>query len=111
MLHTERFKELEKIGKGTYGEVFKAYDAKFDQVIALKKMFIQNEEEGIPSTVLREISLLKGMKHPNIVDLKDIVLESGKVYLVFEYLKRDLKNFLDSLPQDTFLEEKTVKVG
>lgn len=44
------------------------------------------DNEGIPSTALREISLLKGLNHPNIVPLLDIILEPNKIILIFEYM-------------------------
>ena len=54
------------------------------------------EDEGIPSTALREISLLRELNHQNIVDLKDCVQEDGRLYLVFEFLDKDLKKYMDS---------------
>ena len=95
---------------GTYGDVFKAFDSKFNCFVALKKMKIQNDNEGIPSTALREISLLKGLKHPNIVDLKDIILDSTKIYLIFEFLNQDMKAFIDRLEQKAYIDPVTVKV-
>lgn len=55
------------------------------------------ENEGIPSTALREISLLKGLKHSNVVGLLDIILEKNRVILVFEFMQQDLKQYLESL--------------
>ena len=106
-----RFQHKEKIGMGTYGDVFKAFDTKFNCFVALKKMKIQNDNEGIPSTALREISLLKGLKHPNIVDLKDIILDTNKIYLIFEFLNQDLKAFIDRLEQKIYIDPATVKVS
>lgn len=71
----ERFLNKEKIGKGTYGIVYKAYDKVLNKTVAYKKMILQMENEGIPSTALREISLLKGLNHLNVVGLLDIILE------------------------------------
>lgn len=106
----ERFINREKIGSGTYGEVYKAFDVKYNCTVALKKIIIQNENEGIPSTALREISLLKGLNHANIVRLIDFILEPNKIYLVFEYLQADLHHFLSSLPKETMLEKPAIKV-
>lgn len=63
----ERYQKLEKIGEGTYGVVFKAKDKKSGKIIALKRIRLEAEDEGIPSTAIREISLLKELRHPNIV--------------------------------------------
>jgi serine/threonine protein kinase len=72
-------------------------------------MFCYNREaEGVPSTALREISLLKELNHPNIVRLLDVVQASKKLYMVFEFVMQDLKKYLDSLPE--MLPQSTVKV-
>ncbi len=63
----ERYQKLEKIGEGTYGIVYKAKDRVSEAIIALKRINLDAEDEGIPSTAIREISLLKELRHPNIV--------------------------------------------
>lgn len=50
---------MEKIGEGTYGVVFRAVDKNTKEIVALKKVKLENEDEGVPSTALREISILK----------------------------------------------------
>ena len=55
----ENFHKIEKIGEGTYGIVYKATDKITEQVVALKKIRLETESEGVPSTAIREISLLK----------------------------------------------------
>jgi serine/threonine protein kinase len=105
---TSRFEIIEKLGKGTYGTVYKVKDKKLNRIVAIKKMILPNDEEGIPSTALREISILKGLNHPNIVSLLDIIIETNKIYLILEYLQTDLKIFLDSL-NNKYLDLKTVK--
>lgn len=87
---------MEKIGEGTYGVVYKARDRTTGQVVALKKIRLESEEEGVPSTAIREISLLKELDHPNVVRLMDIVHADAKLYLVFEYLDLDLKRYMDT---------------
>lgn len=94
----EKFQKLEKIGEGTYGVVYKAKDKYTGELVALKKIRLEHEEEGVPSTAIREISILKELQHPNIVRLRDVIHLDSKLYLVFEYLEQDLKHFMDSLP-------------
>ena len=86
---------MEKIGEGTYGVVYKAKDRVTGEIIALKKIRLEAEDEGIPSTAIREISLLKELQHPNIVRLYDVVHTERKLTLVFEFLDGDLKKYLD----------------
>lgn len=67
--------------------------------MALKKIRLEAEDEGVPSTAIREISLLKEMNDPNVVRLFDIVHADGhKLYLVMEFLDLDLKKYMEALP-------------
>lgn len=99
---------------GTYGVVYKARDVTTNQIVALKKIRLEAEDEGVPSTAIREISLLKELKDDNIVRydvlnyvnrsswlivcirLLDIVHAEQKLYLVFEFLDVDLKRYMEN---------------
>ena len=63
--------------------------------MALKKVKIEHCDEGIPSTAIREIALLRELEHENIVNLLDIVHGENKLYLVFEFFNVDMKKYLD----------------
>jgi len=104
----DRFRRLEKVGEGTYGVVYKAKDINTGDTLALKKIRLDAEDEGIPSTAIREISLLKQLQHPNIVRLYDVILADQKLTLVFEFLDQDLKKYLDSYG-DRGLDAPTTK--
>eukprot|EP00897_Mesotaenium_endlicherianum_P003892 jgi/Mesen1/3530/ME000197S02542 len=96
----DNYEKLEKVGEGTYGKVYKAKCKKTGRIVALKKTRLEMEEEGVPSTALREISLLQMLsKSVYVVRLLCVehVDENGKpmLYLVFEYLDTDLKKFMD----------------
>ncbi|CAL9124978.1 cell division control protein 2 homolog [Musa acuminata AAA Group] len=95
----DQYEKVEKIGEGTYGVVYKARDRLTNETIALKKIRLEQEDEGVPSTAIREISLLKEMQHSNIVRLQDVVHSEKRIYLVFEYLDLDLKKHMDSCPE------------
>jgi serine/threonine protein kinase len=103
------FDKNEHIGSGTYGVVYKGINKKSNETIAIKKIKIDLKSEGIPSTALREISILRELKHNNIVELKDVVCSDNKLYLIFEYLEIDLRKYLESLPDNEFLEPDIVK--
>ena len=77
--------KIEKLGEGTYGVVYKARDLLYNTDVALKKVRMDAWEEGVPATALREISVLKEVRHANIVALENVfVSRSGNLYLVFE---------------------------
>lgn len=87
---------LEKIGEGTYGVVYKAREKSSGNTVALKKIRLETEDEGVPSTAIREISVLRELKHPNVVTLLDIIHSDTRLFLVFEFLDLDLKKYMDS---------------
>lgn len=70
---------------------------------------MENEDEGVPSTAIREISMLCELRHPNVVELQDVIMEENRLYLIFEFLSMDLKRFLDSIPNNDRLEESIMK--
>ncbi|XP_072117678.1 cyclin-dependent kinase 2-like isoform X5 [Mobula birostris] len=94
----DNFQKVEKIGEGTYGVVYKAMNKVTGEMVALKKIRLDAEMEGVPSTAIREISLLKELNHQNIVRLLDVIHSEKKLYLVFEFLNKDLKKYMDSAP-------------
>jgi len=91
----EKYAKIDKLGEGTYGIVYKAKNRETGEIVALKRIRLESEDEGVPCTAIREISLLKELKHPNIVRLLDVIHQEKKLTLVFEYLDQDLKKFLD----------------
>ncbi|XP_022256878.1 cyclin-dependent kinase 1 [Limulus polyphemus] len=109
MTTVEDYTKIEKIGEGTYGVVYKGKNKKTGQLVALKKIRLESEDEGVPSTAIREISLLKELKHPNIVCLQDVLMQENRLYLVFEFLSMDLKKYLDNIPSGQFMDKKLVK--
>lgn len=92
----DKYEKMEMIGEGTYGVVYKARDVETGEIYALKKIRLESEDEGIPSTAIREIALLKELQHPNIVRLVNVLHTDKKLTLVFEFLDQDLKHLLDS---------------
>ncbi|KAH9745852.1 protein kinase domain-containing protein [Citrus sinensis] len=88
------YKKIKKIGAGGYGEVYKCRNKVTGQKVAIKMMTIQTEQEGVPSYIIREVSLLKELEHENIVRLLDVQSGWTDVFLVFEYLDLDLHSFI-----------------
>ncbi|KAH0629283.1 hypothetical protein JD844_011228 [Phrynosoma platyrhinos] len=102
----ENFQKVEKIGEGTYGVVYKAKNKVTGEGMLLVH---PKETEGVPSTAIREISLLKELNHPNIVKLLDVIHTENKLYLVFEFLHQDLKKFMDSSSSISGVELPLIK--
>ena len=102
----DTFEMVAQIGEGTYGQVYKAKDKATTEMVALKKVRLENEKEGFPITAVREIKILRQLNHRNIVNLKEIVTDKqdaldfrkdkGSFYLVFEYMDHDLMGLLES---------------
>lgn len=92
------YKKLEKLGEGTYGVVYKAKRLSDGKIVALKRVKLDPNEEGIPATTYREFSTLIELKHPFIVQCLLCVYEKGDLYIVFEFIDMDLKLWIDSQP-------------
>jgi serine/threonine protein kinase len=94
----KEFKKVKVIGEGTYGTVYKAIDTKDNSDVAIKEIKFENTDEGVPSTALREISILKTLSHPYIVELKEVIYSTENfkenLSLIFEYLDTDLHQLL-----------------
>jgi serine/threonine protein kinase len=108
MQRVGKYRKISKIGEGRYGVVYLAEDTKTGEQVALKRIKLISEDEGIPSTTIREISLLKELSHKNVVRLLDVIHKPKKLMLVFEYLEHDLKKVIDFT--ESGLDDKTLKV-
>jgi len=93
-----RYRMICKVGEGTYGVVYKAQDTEDPgkSIVALKKIWLDDRDEGVPVTTLREVALLRNLNHINIVRMREFVAVPPRIYLVFEYLDHDLKACLDT---------------
>jgi len=92
-----QYERLEAVGEGTYGKVYKARCNRTGEYVAMKQMKLEANEEGVPSTAIREIALLKELSHKNVVRLLDVSCRPNKLVLVFEFLENDLKKYMRSL--------------
>jgi len=90
--------------------VFVGQDKQTGEIVALKRINTEQEENGFPITAIREVKILKALRHKNIVQLKEIVTskEQGEipknVFMVFEYLEYDLTGILES-PEIRFTQD------
>ncbi|KAF9171712.1 Cyclin-dependent kinase 10 [Mortierella sp. AD011] len=95
----EDFEKLNKVGEGTYGIVYRARDKKTDEIVALKRIRMERENDGLPISSLREIKLLKTLRHDNIVLVKDVAVgnDLDQIFLVMEYCEQDMAALMDNL--------------
>lgn len=86
------FEKLDKIGQGTYSNVYKAKDLITGKIVALKKVRFDNFEPESVKFMAREILVLSKLNHPNVIKLEGLVTSrmSSSIYLVFEYMEHDL---------------------
>ncbi|KAJ9585944.1 hypothetical protein L9F63_020401, partial [Diploptera punctata] len=95
----ERYEKLGKLGEGSYGMVFKCRNRDTGQIVAIKK-FVESEDDPlIRKIALREIRLLKNLKHPNLVNLLEVFRRKRKLHLVFEFCDHTVLAELEKFPQ------------
>ncbi|CAO2833397.1 unnamed protein product [Amaranthus hypochondriacus] len=101
----DSFEKLDKIGQGTYSNVYRARDLEQRKIVALKKVRFDNLEPESVRFMAREIHILRRLEHPNIIKLEGLVTSrmSCSLYLVFEYMEHDLAG-LASHPAVKFTE-------
>ncbi|KAL4913268.1 kinase-like domain-containing protein [Aspergillus aurantiobrunneus] len=109
--HVDNFERLNHIEEGSYGWVSRAKELATGEVVALKKLKLDNSPDGFPVTGLREIQTLLEARHQNVVYLREVVMGNrmDEVYLVMDFLEHDLKTLLDDM-REPFLpsEIKTI---
>ncbi|RUS23962.1 cyclin-dependent kinase 10 [Jimgerdemannia flammicorona] len=93
------FEKLNRIGEGTYGVVYRARDRNTKEIVALKKIRMERETDGLPVSSLREIILLKRLNHPNIVNVLDVAVgnQLDAIFLVMEYCEQDIATLIDTV--------------
>ncbi|KAL8684824.1 MAG: hypothetical protein Q9218_008120 [Villophora microphyllina] len=106
--HVDNFEKLNHIEEGSYGWVSRAKETATGEIVALKKLKMDNSNDGFPVTGLREIQTLKASKHPNIVALREVVIGDKldeaqqlifktSVFLVMDFLEHDLKTLQEDM--------------
>ncbi|KAL8490702.1 hypothetical protein ACS0TY_022632 [Phlomoides rotata] len=101
----DSFEKIDKIGQGTYSNVYKAKDIVTGNIVALKKVRFDNLEPESVRFMAREILILRRLDHPNVVKLHGLATSrmSCSLYLVFDYMEHDLAG-LASSPEIKFTE-------
>ncbi|CAG8487327.1 12092_t:CDS:10 [Ambispora gerdemannii] len=99
----EDYTILDKLGEGTFGEVHKGQHKSSGKIVALKRIIMHNEKEGIPITAIREIKILRQLNHTNVISLSDMAIQyatdaesTPSIYMVFPYMDHDLAGLLEN---------------
>jgi len=94
------YERLNSIEEGSYGVVFRARDKETGDIVALKKLKLDDEKHGFPITALREINSLMMCKHENVVGIREVVVGDTltQVFIVMDFIEHDLKTLLHVMP-------------
>lgn len=100
----ESYRILDKLGEGTFGQVHRAVHVETGTAVALKEILLHNKEDGMPITALREIRILKSLRHENVLELLDMAVKHGKreerrrasFSMVTPYMDHDLAGLLQN---------------
>jgi len=105
----EHYQVVGRIGKGHFAHIYRGLRKGVDseELVAIKQLDIDSEEDGIPVAQLREVSLMKQMDHPNIIRLLEVHMTSFAIFLVYEHLDVDLWSFLQRTP-DYFVDGRAL---
>lgn len=95
----ERYEKLGKLGEGSYGIVYKCRNRDTGQIVAIKKFAESEDDPLIRKIALREIRLLKNLKHPNLINLLEVFRRKRRLHLVFEFCERTVLNELERYPR------------
>ncbi|KAJ1668700.1 hypothetical protein IW140_002011 [Coemansia sp. RSA 1813] len=97
----DEYEKISRIGEGTYGIVYQARHKTTKRLVALKRMRVNvsDSSQGLPLSSFREIALLKGLKHQNIVNVIEIAVGHSidSIFMVMEYCDYDLGSLLDNM--------------
>ncbi|KAF9956366.1 hypothetical protein BGZ70_009933 [Mortierella alpina] len=95
----ENYEKLNRISEGTYGVVYRARDRLTGDIVALKKLKLDQEKNGFPITSLREVYTLLLAKHPHIVNVREIVVGDTltQIFIVMDFIEHDLKELMSGM--------------
>ena len=84
----DSYENLGMVGKGAFNKIYKARNRETGEIVALKSMQLDavgGTGEGLPLEMLRELSILMSLRHPNVVRVREAVVDSGSMYMVMEH--------------------------
>ena len=102
-----KYEILGIVGEGAYGIVYKCRNKYINEIVAIKK-FKEIHDDIVKKTMKRELKVLQKLKHENIVEFKEAFKNKSKLYLVFEYVEKNLLEVLEQYPNG--LDQKIIKI-
>jgi len=103
-----KYELLGIVGEGAYGVVMRCRNRENSEIVAIKKFKDCEDDELLKKTTLREVKILRMLRHRNIVSLIEAFRRKGKLFLVFEYVEKNLLEVLEERPSG--LEPSLVKI-
>ncbi|XP_072112626.1 cyclin-dependent kinase-like 4 isoform X5 [Mobula birostris] len=95
----EKYEYLGMLGEGSYGMVTKCRNKENGRIVAIKKFLEGDDDKFVKKIAMREIRLLKRLRHENLVSLLEVFKKKGRWFLVFEYMDRTLLDDLEQFPK------------
>ncbi|NWR52491.1 CDKL2 protein, partial [Regulus satrapa] len=94
----DKYQVLGLVGEGSYGVVTKCRNRENGQIVAVKKFLESDDDAAVRKIALREIKLLKQLRHENLVNLLDVCKRKKRWYLVFEFVDHTVLDDLEASP-------------
>ncbi|XP_038254033.1 cyclin-dependent kinase-like 2 isoform X1 [Dermochelys coriacea] len=94
----EKYETLGLVGEGSYGMVMKCRNKDNGRIVAIKKFLESEDDKMVKKIAMREIKLLKQLRHENLVNLLEVCKKKKRWYLVFEFVDHTLLNDLELFP-------------
>uniref|UniRef100_A0A336MPF9 cyclin-dependent kinase n=1 Tax=Culicoides sonorensis TaxID=179676 RepID=A0A336MPF9_CULSO len=95
----DRYEKLSRLGEGSYGVVYKCRDRETNQLVAVKRFVESEDDPAIRKIALREVRMLKNLKHQNLVCLLEVFRRKRRLHLVFEFCEHTVLHELERHPQ------------
>lgn len=103
----DRYENMGIVGRGAFNKIYKARNRETGDIVALKAMQLSTLEqagqveggEGVPLEMMREMSILMSMRHPNIVAVREVVCDSSQMFMVMELIDFDLGLLIEHMKQ------------
>lgn len=91
------------VGEGAYGIVLKCRNKETNEfgnailhpIVAIKRFKETDDDEAVRKSIQREVKMLRSLRHPNIIQLKEAFKKKGKIFLVFQFVERNLLELLE----------------